>query len=341
VNIFLYDHVTGGGLAGHAVPAAKAAAAQAIVRAMLEDFLNVPGVFVTIWRDSRVGIDLKLDTARLTQTLVSNFDETAWLAAVQASDAVWLIAPETEGQLERLSSAVLRAGRTLLGCSPKAVRICASTVASIGLLSAAGIDAAAAVAPADSPNWPVACVLRPDGGAGAGQTRVFADSRAALEFHRRSDSTRPMAVQRYIDGEHLCLSMICDRGRVVVLGVDHHQVQIDGVQLAAGTGRRKAFVPAEQRTGNMVNAMAEMVANAIPGLWGYVSVHFALSSRGPVVIEVSPRLAQGFLAVRETNSVNVAELTLDLVQRALPRSAHVPIVPWMSSRVTGGQVALN
>ena len=341
VKIFLYDHVTGGGLAGQVVPAAKLRAAQTIVRAMLEDLLSVAGVSVTLWCDSRVKLDLNLDSARLTQTQVDSFDEAAWLQTVNNCDAVWLIAPESEGVLERLASAVLRSGRLMLGCSPKAVRICASTIASIGALSAAGIDAASAVAPADCPTWASACVLRPDGGSGAGDTRVFADARGALEFHRRSDSARPMAVQHYVDGEHLSLSMICDRGRIVVLGVDYHCVQIDGARLARMPGASGAGVAPDQRTGRMVNAMAEMVANAIPGLWGYVSVHFVLSPRGPVVIEVTPRLSQPYLELREARHVNLAELTLDLLRRATPRNMPVPIIPWLTTRSSGSQAALN
>ena len=118
-------------MAGQVVPSAKLAAAQTIVRAMLDDLLGVAGVSVTQWCDARVKLGLQLDTARLNQTQVDSFDEAAWLQTVSDCDAVWLIAPESEGVLERLSSAVLRSGRLLLGCSPKAVRICASTIASI------------------------------------------------------------------------------------------------------------------------------------------------------------------------------------------------------------------
>ena len=85
--------------------------------------------------------------------------------------------------------------------------------------------------------------------------------------------------------------------------------------------------------------MAEMVANAIPGLWGYVSIHFVLSARGPVVIEVTPRLSDLYLALRETRHVNLVELSLDLLRRATPRTAPVPIIPWLTTIVPLGFVA--
>jgi tyramine---L-glutamate ligase len=66
-------------------------------------------------------------------------------------------------------------------------------------------------------------------------------------------------------------------------------------------------------------ALAQRIAVAIPGLWGYVGVDFVQTADGPLVLEVNPRLTTSFCGLRAALGVNVAALVLDLWQSAAPR----------------------
>ena len=60
-------------------------------------------------------------------------------ASVQAADAVWPLAPQAGGQLERLSRQVLGHRRILLGSKPGALRVAASRLRTSRMRARAGI----------------------------------------------------------------------------------------------------------------------------------------------------------------------------------------------------------
>jgi predicted ATP-grasp superfamily ATP-dependent carboligase len=60
--------------------------------------------------------------------------------------------------------------------------------------------------------------------------------------------------------------------------------------------------------------LADDVAKAIPGLWGYVGIDLILTSSGPVVLEVNPRLTTSYIGLRKSIGRNPAELVLSLLE---------------------------
>jgi predicted ATP-grasp superfamily ATP-dependent carboligase len=66
---------------------------------------------------------------------------------MEAADAVWPLASESEGLLERLSHDILRANRILLGSAPGAVRVAASKLKVARALADGGVPVAATYSP--------------------------------------------------------------------------------------------------------------------------------------------------------------------------------------------------
>ncbi|MDZ7754226.1 MAG: hypothetical protein U5S82_21960 [Gammaproteobacteria bacterium] len=149
-----------------------------MLRALVRDLVQVPGVEVVITRDARLG-DPGLPV--ITHMVWSAGDlARCWARCVQEVEWVWPIAPETDGILEYLSGAVLDAGRGLLNSRPEAVRVAASKVDTAACLKAAGLPAietwrADALPLLDGGGW----VLKPERGVGCQEARLFCD-RAAL-----------------------------------------------------------------------------------------------------------------------------------------------------------------
>ena len=261
------------------------------------------------------GCVYRIADIRVNQIRVEQFDREQWANAVEAADAVWILAPETAGVLESLSSTVLRLGKILLGCSPKAVRLCGSKLSTVSALLTSGIDVAEAVAVESRPNWSSPCVLKPDDGAGGNDIWRFADSRSALEFHSLKGFTRPMILQRHIEGEAASVSMLCSNGKATILSLNRLDISLSDAQVIYKGVSVNTLNIRQQRSASMVRAMAEMVAAAIPGLWGYVSIDFVMSARGPVIIEINPRVTDAYVGMHEVMGLNVAELTLDLIPK--------------------------
>src|SRR5262249_26733776 len=118
MTILVHEWVTGGGLAGTALPPSWAAEGGAMQRAIAADFAAVPDVNVVVTLDARfteepgpwsivpVGPDEEVTTLR---------------RLASAADYTVLIAPETGGILADRSQIVASVGGRGLGSSPEAV----------------------------------------------------------------------------------------------------------------------------------------------------------------------------------------------------------------------------
>lgn len=304
MRIFVYEFVTGGGMAGSSLPAGLLREADLMAESLLADLAACPGVECLTTRDSR------LPAPAGGTLLASTADESpvqSFQRGVAMADAVWVIAPERHGILLGLVQEVERQGRRLLGSDAATVALTASKAATTDRLRAAGIAAVPSLHSAEAlPRTPGRWVTKPDDGAGAEDTLVHADWRSAQEtMHRASPG---MIVQPWVEGEAWSLSLLCDGGRATLLScnrqriVEHHgALALAGIDVNAILGDCTAEADLGTR-----------IAAAIPGLRGYIGVDFIRSSAGPVVLEINPRLTTSFCGLRRARRLNVGALVLAL-----------------------------
>ena len=230
-------------------------------------------------------------------------------AGLQAADAVWPLASESERMLEQLSRAILRGKRMLLGSAPGAVEVVASKLELARVLGASGVAVVPtysphAALPHDSGPW----VVKPDDGAGCLDTRLFSDRAAALAWMRANAADR-YVLQPFVAGKLGSLSLICCDGSARVLACN--------LERMAMRDNRFHFL------GSVVNGLsdgdgtlarlAQQVAAAIPTLWGYVGVDFVLTAHGAMVLDVNPRLTAAYAGLHASTGCNPAGLVLDLL----------------------------
>jgi predicted ATP-grasp superfamily ATP-dependent carboligase len=193
--------------------------------------------------------------------------------------------------LERLAATTLEAGRCLLGCRPEAVRVAGSKLATTRALAARGVPVVPTFALADSPaDLPGPWAVKPDDGAGCDGLEVVPDRAAALA---------------------LSLSLLCARGAPVLLACNRQRLgRHDGhITLDA------ILVNDVADTGGALARLARGVADAIPGLWGYVGVDLVQGPDGPLVLEVNPRLTTSYCGLRAALGCNTAALVVELARR--------------------------
>lgn len=304
MRIFVYEHVTGGGCAGAALPAFLADG-ELMWRAMLDDLTAIPGVEVISLRDDRLAMPA-IAGARVIATRASTFADD-FRRCLQASDAVWPVAPECGGLLEALSEAVLRAGKRLLGSRPLGVRIAASKTATARHLAARGV----AVIPVHASPYlmieegPV--VMKPDDGAGCQDTRLFPSLEAAEDW-TLTHACENLVFQPFVAGPARSLSLLCCDGYAQLLAVNRQHVSLnDGCFDFHGVSVNDL----SDRDGRHAD-LADRVAAAMPDLWGHVGVDFIETPHGPVVVEVNPRLTASYAGLRESLACNPARRLLDL-----------------------------
>jgi predicted ATP-grasp superfamily ATP-dependent carboligase len=116
-----------------------------------------------------------------------------------------------------------------------------------------------------------------------------------------------------LTGEAASLSLLCQDGAALLLACNRQDVverdgrlRYLGSTVAGLEARRRCYQP-----------LAERVARAMPGLWGYVGIDLVDTPDGAVVLEVNPRLTTSYVGLRRSLGVNPAELVLALLKRGL------------------------
>ncbi len=150
VVVLVHEWVTGGGLAGVALPASWEREGGAMRRAIARDFAALPSrdVKVVMTLDARLpGEPGPWDIARIAE----NEHDRKLLVYSRAADFIVLVAPETSGVLARLSRDLERAGARVLGSTAGAVDLTGDKIRLSAHLRSRGIDTppAHAVIPSD------------------------------------------------------------------------------------------------------------------------------------------------------------------------------------------------
>ena len=311
MKIFVYEFVTGGGMAEEVLPVSLTREADLMVRALLADLATVPGVELLTSRDARLPVipGVEMLVPRAGESFLSLYERGLDLA-----DAAWPTAPETGGALLQLVRSTVWRGRLLLGCRPDAVELASSKRATAECLARAGIPVVRTLMSVSditgqSGRW----VIKPDDGAGCEDTILVSDctaARAALA----TKATGRFIAQPWLDGDPLSLSLLCHEGEARLLSVNRQRIEVAGgrVRLAA------LEVNALADDAGRFLSLARQIARAVPSLWGYVGVDLIDTASGPVVLEINPRLTTSYCGLGSALGINVGRLVLNLVQAGLP-----------------------
>jgi len=298
-RVFVFEYLTGGGPVDGDEDALRTLLPQGLAMrdAMVDDLLQAGGFAVTAATCGHAPAPPA--GARPCQAALG--ESMLGLVARQAAlhDAVWLVAPETDGLLAQLQQAV-PAGRWL-GCDAAAIRLASSKRATLAQLAAHGL-----CTPLAFTETALRWVVKPDDGAGAVATTVYR-SRAAAEQAQRVGSAGTMTLEPWVDGHPMSLSLLCRRGSTELLSINRQRIEIDAGGRLAYRGVDIDRVPRNGATGPVLAALASRVGRAIPGLHGFVGVDLVWhAAQGPVVIEVNPRVTCAYVGLSARLGRNLA-----------------------------------
>jgi predicted ATP-grasp superfamily ATP-dependent carboligase len=275
------------------------AAGEAMRNAVATDLARIPGIAVTLAAgEQEAGHPVpgaEVLRARPGEGAVDFVRRHAG-----AHDLCWVVAPESGGLLLRLHEAVGAA--RWIGCGAAAIRLASSKRATCAWLAAAGLPT-----PLDFPQAE-AWVVKPDDGAGCLQTRLHA-TRAAAEADQRERlrTGQPAVAQPHVAGEALSVSLIVGPDLARPVAFNRQCLDIDGAGWLHDLGVRPAAIaPADPRAPQL-HALAVRVAAVLRGLRGYVGIDMVWNERkGPVVIEVNPRVTCAYVGLSAIVQRNLA-----------------------------------
>jgi predicted ATP-grasp superfamily ATP-dependent carboligase len=318
ITVLVYEFASGGGFDDAAAPPSILAEGRAMRDALCLDLAEVPGITVIAASGDAV------DQPAAGQALFPARGEAPaefLRRSAAAADAVWLIAPESDGIAFALTQVLEQSGRICLGCRSDAVALASSKSRTLAHLAAAGL--------ATTPTWPLAqaplhlherWVLKPD--VGCGCEAMHRLSRAAAEAVRRGSADggiKGIIAQPWLADEAMSLSLLAAKGEAELLSVNrqHIAVATDGALSLVGIDRNIAVALALRAA---LKTFADRIVRSMPGLAGFVGIDFMLAKDGKaIVLEVNPRLTSAYVGLSGTLGRNLAA---EVLHSAMPEFAH-------------------
>ncbi|MEM5436902.1 ATP-grasp domain-containing protein [Paraburkholderia diazotrophica] len=323
MKLWVYEYLTGGGIDRQFADNSSLADLSALVvegrvmrDAIVGDLRQLDGVHVSFASSRFETVDEGVAhyRAKPGETMLEFVARAA-----REHDYAWIVAPECDGLMLDLADAV-GAGRWI-GCTKEAIALASSKRATAQRLASRGI----AVTPAldasridarTQRRW----VVKPDDGAGGLDTHAFDDADdARAEYAARCAAGRDTVLQEWVDGDPLSVSLICDGrnggdgSRATLVSINRQRIGVAAAvaghpgQVVGFEGVEIGCIDRNGAQGRALDALAQQVAAAVPGLRGFVGIDVVWHpSRGPVVIEVNPRATVAYAGQSERLGRNLA-----------------------------------
>ncbi len=316
---FIFEFITGGGLAGSELPDSLAREGDLMVRALVHDLKRIQGDTLILCRDKR----LEKFADDIDYLVIDDEPRTVIQQALLANDLVWLITPESDGCLVDWATWFQTQPITLLLSGIDSITTCTSkydTAAVLRQHAVPVIDGVRSgdVIPAGDHGW----VVKPDTGAGAEDVMYF-KHRQRLVDYLETHNNEELLVQPFVPGQAMSLSMLCHAGSALLPGCNEQEITIKHERLSLNA----VSVNACQDNYDACHVLANQVAAAMPGLRGYIGVDLVATSDGQLlVVEINPRLTTAYAGLSGSTGINIAALIIDVFQsHSLPEPVFGPV----------------
>jgi predicted ATP-grasp superfamily ATP-dependent carboligase len=312
MRLFICEFITGGGMQQKSLPGNLVHEGEMMLQALMHDVTDAGITDIVTTRDYR------LEHVEGECMVLDKHDNVwnIWGSIMQTVDAVWPIAPETDGDLLRLSELAIQCGCKLFGCMPEGVANAGSKLKTYQLLSHHHIPSIETyTVDGYVPDFDDGWILKPDDGVGGGDCRLFYDRRALEEAITVLQNQDNYVVQPYIKGNPASLSMLCYKQTGELMASNRQQFVFSDTQ-----GHLEMItVNGLADQWSTVEPVARKIAAAIPGLAGYVGVDLILTRNGPIIVEINPRLTTAYVGLRKSIGVNPVAMIINLFEtRQLP-----------------------
>jgi tyramine---L-glutamate ligase len=347
VRIFVSEFICGGSLAGEPLPDSLRREGRAMLWAVVDDLLRIPDCRVITTLDARL-IDearrrsaVPCDIVTVSDSLEERlqFDRLA-----TSSDAVLVIAPETDGQLAERVRRVEALGSRTLNCSPEAIELCGDKLRLAEHLERhALVTIPTALADWNLPEPPQSYeqtrheswVIKPRDGAGSWLTfRIQSNARdewqRVARAYARAEAQHKALIQPFVAGQPLSVSCLCHRnGEVEIFPIGRQRLSNEFVYLG---GSIPADIPHVMEIA--IQQLVLCVCATTPGLCGIIGFDLLLPEAAPsrpLIVEINPRLTTSYVGYRRLSANNLAERWL-CIAGLLPNSTPSP-ASWSSARI--------
>lgn len=327
MKVIIYEFVSGGGYAEQSIPQGVLSEGFGMLRSIAADFKSA-GQKVTLLLDERISkLNPSLDVDCTVPILYAKEPESFLHSIAKINDAVYIIAPETDGILQSLVGFVETTGKVSLNCKSEAIGKVADKVALNEILNKfetaprtivlGTTDNLAKLKQAIKSALDYPIILKPADGVSCGGLSLVNDEtqvEKAVEKIRDGSKNENFVAQEFVDGEHVSVSLLSNGVKAVAISLNKQNVTLSG---AGGVSSYDGgSVPFEHPLKQEAFRVAEKLVEAISGLRGYVGVDLILAREKPFVVDVNPRLTTSYVGLRRVAGFNVAEAMVNTILKS-------------------------
>jgi predicted ATP-grasp superfamily ATP-dependent carboligase len=309
-KLFVCEFITGGGLCAEALPESLLKEGLLMRNSLLQDLSELPYEISTTY-------DARFHAPELCANCipVNKNDDVwqIWQTQMQAADAVWLIAPETDGILKKLTQMAEKPklnglrGPLVVGCGLASIEVASKKMATYLTLHAAGIPN---IATYTFENWIRAngsWLAKPNDGVGCSDIVCFNNPDDLESWMEANHKQMTHVIQPFQPGDAGSISCVMQHGKARLLSCNTQHIEMDHHLLSY--------------TGGVINGLrdywphleliANKIAQALPSLAGYVGIDVIVDGDEVIVVEINPRLTTAYIGLHESIGANPAELIIN------------------------------
>ncbi len=320
MKIFVCEFITAGGLYRDNLPPRLAKEACLMRDALLSDLADLNAL-----NNQPIEIMQTYDQRLLPPILgyaspITLHDDVwqVWDTCIESADAVWLVAPESDGILLKLAQRVEALGKPLIGAKPQAIALTSNKYQTYQALTQAGMLTVDTYLFSDLPNMHVSetgYVVKRMDGVSCEDSFYFKTYNEMLVCMQQSRQQTHI-VQPYIEGIPASMSCVfykdsLGKTSAKILSINQQHISIDAGEFSY-SGSTLNVMPELERE---MQFIAQQVASAIDGLLGYVGLDVIVSSKGVMLLEINPRLTTSYVGLRQGLGINPVALILDMLMQ--------------------------
>ena len=331
MRLLIYEHVSGGGFADEPIPSVVLSEGFAMLRALISDF-KAAGHYVTTTLDSRLArLNPPLGADYIVPVFSSREAQVAICSVSASADAVYVIAPETEGALQLLVEGVEQTGVASLNCPASTIgkvvdkTVLQESLKKLGLATPETItfsvaDGVEEIKRAIHGRLRFSLIFKPSNDAsccGLSVVRNENQVAGAVGKIKRESPSKLFVAQEFINGAAASVSLVSTGSDALSISLNRQDVTIgapDSISSYNG-----GLVPFNHSLRHRAFAVAEKIVKSFRDLKGYIGVDLVLTKEEAVAIEVNPRLTTSYIGLRRVVNFNPAQAIVNAVlKRELP-----------------------
>jgi predicted ATP-grasp superfamily ATP-dependent carboligase len=331
LKLIVYEHISGGGFAGKAMPASTLSEGFSMLATLILDF-KAAGHSVTTILDSRIARLNPPIAADCVMPVFSPQEARANLLRIsEQADATYIIAPETSGVLQSLVELLEQRDVASLNCPASVIEKVSDKAVFYDLMRRWGLSLPETmmIGVADDLdeirkafrgklNFPL--IIKPSKGVsccGLSVAKNVDQLAAAVQRIKRESYCEHFLIQELVIGAAASVSFLSTGDDAVAISLNRQEVTLETPE--APSKYSGGWVPFDNPLKDDAFKVAEKLVKAFPDLRGYLGVDFVMTENEAVVVEVNPRLTTSYLGLRRVFNFNPAQAILNAVlKRELP-----------------------